>query len=488
MRFLPAWIALMTVASGAEPDDREFFESRIRPVLAQECYQCHAVATKKKGGLLLDSRAGLLKGGSSGPAIVPGKPGESFLLKTIRHEDPELKMPRNGAKLDAGTIRDFETWIARGAFDPRDNPPSKEEVTKETSFDAVLRRRKTWWSFQPITAPPVPAIAGVPHPVDRFLRSRMGALPPAPEAGPRIFVRRCFLILTGLPPAPEDVETFVADHAKNPQAAVEVLVDRLLASPRFGERWARHWMDMMRYAETHGSEGDPAIPHAWRYRDYLVRALNADVPYAQLVREQIAGDLLEKPRLVDGLNESALGIGHLRMVLHGFSPTDSLDELVTFTDNQIDTVTKAFLGLTVSCARCHDHKFDALSQADFTALYGIFSSTRPAVIDVNVPERQALNIDRIAALKTELKATLAEQWLASVDRTISKLQAWTPDPKKIPQEGPLAAWVRLSKKTPDQWAAEWAKLKEQDADRARRLEAFRSQATVVPLGPCAATT
>ena len=167
------------------------------------------------------------------------------------------------------------------------------------------------------------------------------------------------------------------------------------------------------------------------------------------------------------------------MVLHGFSPTDSFDELVTFTDNQIDTVTKAFLGLTVSCARCHDHKFDALSQADFTALYGIFASTRPAVIDVNVPERQTLNIDRIAALKSQLRPKLAEQWLASVDQTISKLRDWVPDPKKTPQDGPLAAWIRLSKKTPDQWAAEWSTLREQDADRARRLEAFRSQATVV---------
>src|SRR6185369_10429846 len=181
--------------------------------------------------------------------------------------------------------------------------------------------------------------------------------------------------------------------------------------------WARHWMDMMRYAETHGSEGDPAIPHAWRYRDYLVRALNADVPYPQLVREHLAGDLLENPR-VDakaGVRESAFGIGHLRMVLHGYSPTDSLDELVTFTENQIDTVSKAFLGLTVTCARCHDHKFDPISQADFTAFYGVFAGTRPAVLDVNLPERQQLHRERIAALKAELRPKLAEAWLASLD-------------------------------------------------------------------------
>ncbi|MBV8878748.1 MAG: PSD1 domain-containing protein [Planctomycetaceae bacterium] len=479
MRFVPVF--LLILVSAGEPDDREFFESRIRPVLAQECYGCHAVSTKKKGGLALDSRAGLLKGGSNGPAVVPGKPAESLLLKTLRHEDPDLKMPRDGAKLDPATVRDFEAWIARGAYDPRDQPATREEVAKETSFAAILQRRKTWWSFQPIAAPVVPDLPGVAHPVDRFLLSRLQAagLRPAPEADPRTFARRCCLVLTGLPPAPEEVDAFAAEYGRNPEAATEALVDRLLASPRFGERWARHWMDVVRYAETHGSEGDPGIPHAWRYRDYLIRALNADLPYSQFVREQIAGDLLEPPRVEGGVNESALGIGHLRMVLHGYSPTDSLDELVTFTDNQIDTVSKAFLGLTVSCARCHDHKFDALSQGDFTSFYGIFSSTRPAVIDVNLPDRQRLHVDRIAALKSDLRAALAERWLASLDEAVSKLRAWSPDPKKPVTEGPLAAWARLSKAPPDQWTPEWARLQAQDAERARQLEAFRAQAAVV---------
>jgi hypothetical protein len=469
----------------AVPDDLEFFESRVRPVLAQECYACHAAATKKKGGLALDSRAGLLKGGSSGPAIVPGKPAGSLLLRAIRHEDPDLKMPRNGAKLDAGTIRDLETWIARGAVDPRDTPASKEDIARETSFASVILRRKTWWSFQPVAAPAIPAVraaAWSDHPVDRFLLARMEAegLRPAPDADPRVLVRRYTEVLTGLPPSPAEVEAFKADYGKGADAAVAGLVDRLLASPRYGERWARHWMDVMRYAETHGSEGDPAIPHAWRYRDYLIRALNADLPYPQLVREQVAGDLLERPRIDDktGINESALGTGHLRMVLHGFSPTDSLDELVTFTDNQIDTVSKAFLGLTVSCARCHDHKFDAISQADFTSFYGIFASTRPAVIDVNLPGRQKLHRERIAALKTELRPKLAEAWLASLEVAVAALKTWKPDPKKPAQDGPLAAWSRLSGRTPEQWSAEWARLKEEDADRSRRAEAFRKQPTI----------
>ena len=479
MRILASPLAAAILFGAAPPaeDEREFFESRVRPVLAQECYSCHAAATKKKGGLALDSREGLLRGGSSGPAIVPGKPGESLLLRTVRHEDPELKMPRNGAKLDDATIRDLEAWIARGAVDPRDRPATKEEVARETSFDAVLRRRKLWWSFRPVASPAVPEVrdpAWSDHPVDRFILARLEAagLRPSPDADPRVLARRLFEVLIGLPPSPEDVDAFAARHAEDPRAAVAALVDRLLDSPRFGERWARHWMDMMRYAETHGSEGDPAIPHAWRYRDYLVRALNADVPYPQLVREHLAGDLLENPR-VDakaGVRESAFGIGHLRMVLHGFSPTDSLDELVTFTDNQIDTVTKAFLGLTVSCARCHDHKFDAISQADFTALYGIFASTRPAVIDANLPDRQRLHAARIAELKTELRAKLASTWLGSIDAAVAALRAWKPDPKKPPQDGPLAAWVR----GPGAWAA----LREQDDLRARRAEAFRGQAMV----------
>jgi cytochrome c553 len=474
---VPLLAAVLFGAAAAAPDEeRDFFESRIRPVLAQECYSCHAAATKKNGGLTVDSRAGLLKGGSTGPAVVPGKPAESLLLRTIRHEDPELKMPRNGAKLDDATIRDFEGWIARGAPDPRDRPATKEEIARETAFDAVLRRRKTWWSFRPVAAPAVPEVrdgAWSDHPVDRFILSRLEAagLQPSADADPRILARRLFEVLIGLPPSPEEVEAFVAAHAEEPRAAVAALVDRLLDSPRFGERWARHWMDMMRYAETHGSEGDPAIPHAWRYRDYLVRALNADIPYPQLVREHLAGDLLENPRLDEktGVRESSLGIGHLRMVLHGYSPTDSLDELVTVTDNQIDTVTKAFLGLTVSCARCHDHKFDAISQADFTALYGIFASTRPAVIDVNLPDRQRLHVARIAELKTELRGKLAARWLGSIDAAIAALRAWKPE--KPPKDGPLAAWAR--------GPGAWKGLRIQDEVLARRAREFRSQPTVL---------
>ncbi len=241
-------------------------------------------------------------------------------------------------------------------------------------------------------------------------------------------VRRLYFALTGLPPALEEVEEWTAclspDGKSTPKAAaVERLVDRLLASPRFGERWARHWMDWIRYAESHGSEGDPEIVGAAHYRDYLIRALNADVPYDQLVREHVAGDLLAEPRIdaAQGINESAIGAAHWRMVFHGFAPTDALDEKVRFTDDQINTFSKAFLGLTVSCARCHDHKFDPISQADYYALFGILGSCRPGRTVIDLPERQNVNRPALAALKPPIRAALAADWLQQAPRLREQL-------------------------------------------------------------------
>ncbi|MSU24902.1 MAG: DUF1553 domain-containing protein [Opitutus sp.] len=408
------------------PADLDFFESRIRPVLAQDCYECHRTGGKMKAGLALDHRAALLQGGDSGPAIIPGDTKNSLLLQAIRHEQDDLEMPKAGAKLDAAVIADFERWIARGAPDPRDAPPTDAQVAADTAWPAVMQRRKTWWSFQPIgkTTPPAGAAA---HPVDRFLAAPRTAagLPTAPRADARTLLRRASFALTGLPPAPADLESLAADGAS---AAFAQHVDALLASPRFGERWARHWMDWVRYADSHGSEGDPAIPNAWRYRDYLIRALNADVPYDQLVREHLAGDLLPAPRLnlALGLNESALGTANLRMVQHGFAPTDALEELVRFTDDQINTVSKAFLGLTVSCARCHDHKFDPISQRDFTSWYGIFTSTAPAMLAVDAPDpAEPARRSTLREAKAQLRSALAAAWLADAETLAARLA--TPD-------------------------------------------------------------
>ena len=222
------------------------------------------------------------------------------------------------------------------------------------------------WSLQPVANPPLPPVArdGSAHPVDRFLDARMAAagITPAPPAPREVLLRRLAFVLTGLPPTPEETRAFVADESPD---AVERATDRFLASPQFGERWARHWMDVVRYCESHGSQGDPELPMAWRYRDYLVRAFNNDVPYDQFVREHVAGDLLPSPRInpVAALNESALGTAHLRMVELGYIPVDALDDQVKVVDNQVDVLSKAFLALTVSCARCHDHKFDQIGRA-----------------------------------------------------------------------------------------------------------------------------
>ena len=383
------------------PQQLDFFESRIRPILAQECYECHSTATKQKGGLVLDSRPGWQAGGDSGDSIKPGDPQNSLLLQTLRHEHEDLKMPKNGAKLDAKALADFEQWILEGAPDPRDAPPSKEQIEKETAWSATLTRRKNeWWAFQKLKAENS-KLKTIDDFIDAELKKQN--LPAAPPADAATLARRTSYILTGLPPSDLSDKSDPSDQ-----------INALLNSPAYGEKWARHFMDWVRYAESYGSEGDPAIPYAWRYRDYLIRAFNDDVPYPQLVKEAIAGDLLPKPRLKNGLNESAIGIAQLRMVLHGFSPVDSLDEMVTFTDNQIDTVTKAFQALTVSCARCHNHKFDAISQTDFYALYGIFTSTHPAVIDANAPGTGDAIRTELQRLKTEIKATLITTWLSKL--------------------------------------------------------------------------
>lgn len=416
--------AASSAAAGPASERLEFFESRIRPVLVEQCYECHNSAKAPDGGLTLDDRAGLLKGGDGGAVIVPGKPAESRLLPILRHEVEGMAMPRGGAKLEPKVVADFEKWIADGALDPRDKPPSADEIAKATSWEAVRAKRMKWWSFQPVPkelpAPPAVRNGGwSEHPVDRFVLAKLEekGLEPAPPADARALVRRLYFSLVGLPPSFQEVEHWAGKLEASP-AGYEELVDHLLASPHFGVRWARHWMDWVRYAESHGSEGDPAIHEAWRYRDYLVRALNADVPFDQLVREHVAGDLLEKPRLNPelGINESVVGTAHWRMVFHGFTPTDALDERVRFTDDQINAFSKAFLGLTVSCARCHNHKFDAISQADYYALYGVLSSARPSRHVIDLPEKQNRNRDALVALKPAIRASLADAWTAAAGR------------------------------------------------------------------------
>ncbi|QDV69407.1 Planctomycete cytochrome C [Rosistilla carotiformis] len=408
---------------GLAPADVEFFEAKIRPVLVEHCYECHNSESTAEAELALDWRKPLRTGGQSGPSLAEAA-SDSFLLKVMRHEVEGLEMPEGGEKLSDAILADFETWIAKGAADPRDAPPSAEELAKSTSWEAVRDKRAKWWSFQPIAevTPPQSDNGWSDAPIDRFTYEKMQAagLQPADPADRVTLVRRLYFALTGLPPTPQQIDAFVGDAGDD---AYETLVDELLQSPHFGERWARHWMDWFRYAQSHGSEGDPRIAGATRYRDYLIRALNRDVPYDQLVREHIAGDRLSEPRIDEslGINESLIGTAHWRMVFHGFAPTDALDERVRFTDDAIDVVSKAFLGLTVSCARCHNHKFDAISQADYYAFAGIVGSTRPGRAAIDLPGRLNRHRETLAKLKPKIRDAIVADWQPVVDGLAERL-------------------------------------------------------------------
>ena len=453
------------VAAAGEGED--LFERAIRPYLIERCYECHGTHGTREHNLALDWAGGMREGGFSGPAVVPGKPAESMIMVALRHEQ-DLLMPKGGPRPSAEIVNAFERWIALGAPDPRREPPTADQLARETSWDAIFARRRQWWSLQPIQRPAVPArvasasswLAASDHPVDRFVMEKLAAagIEPAREADPDTLLRRASFLLTGLPPTPGEHSVYHADSAPD---RWEKLIDRLLASPHFAEHWARHWLDCVRYCETHGSEGDPAIPHAWRYRDWCIHAIRDDVPIDRFIREQIAGDLLADPRIdpATKVNESAIGIGHLRMVPHGFTPTDALDELVTFTDNQIDVISKAFLGMTVSCARCHNHKFDAISQADFYALFGVLASCRPALIHVDAPDARQQHRDELAAIKAAIRERLADAWtraVASLPTVLDKVD--TRDRKFHASDHPLSALARLDGLTGEPRQAAWKAL------------------------------
>jgi len=425
MRRPPRWPALACALASAlatatvagestapdDPDAVAFFESRVRPILAERCFGCHG-PEKQKGDLRLDSRASILTGGTTGPAVEPGDPDASLLVEAVRYGD--LQMPPK-SKLPPEEIAVLTEWVGRGApWGVEAKAPAAAGPRGVLDGSPEFARRAAFWSFQPIQDAPPPAVdgthAGWPrNPIDRFLLAglRDRGLEPAPEADRRTLVRRLTFDLIGLPPSPEEVEAFLADDAPD---AYERLVDRLLASPQYGERWGRHWLDLVRFAETAGHEFDYDILNAWQYRDYVVRAFNRDLPYDRFVVEQIAGDLLPEPRRdpVDGSNESIRGTGFYWLGEGVHSPLDVRDEGVRRVDNQIDVMSKAFLGLTVSCARCHDHKFDPISTRDYYALAGFLRSTRHQQAFLDSDVRIAPVVEDIRSRKVALAGLLAE--------------------------------------------------------------------------------
>jgi hypothetical protein len=379
-RFAPPGLVLLAAAIAAADDaprpdsgaSVEFFEKKVRPILANHCYACHSAETKPAGGLRVDDRNGLLTGGNTGPAVVPGKPQQSLLLKRVVHKDAKRRMPKEGEQLTSEQVAHLTKWVAEGAAWP--------EVRVPASFGKLKPRyeklKKEHWAWQPLTDPKVPEVRDSSWPreaVDRFILAALEAkkLRPVEDADRVALIRRVTFDLTGLPPTPREIDAFLADTSAEAFAKV---VDRLLASPAFGERWGRHWLDIARYGESTGPSRNIPYPHAWRYRDYVLDAVNADVPFDRFLREQIAGDLLpaatdrERDRLRAATGFLALGVKDVNQRFKVRFVMDNVDE-------QIDVVTRSALALTVSCARCHDHKFDPVPTTDYYALAGIFTST-----------------------------------------------------------------------------------------------------------------
>jgi hypothetical protein len=410
-------------------DGIDFFENKVRPVLVQHCYSCHSGQAKKlRGGLRLDSREAMLTGGESGPALAPGHPDKSRLIEAVAYKNVELQMPPRG-KLSEAALADLTMWVKMGAPWPKQASTGDVGVAK-SAFD-LNERKRSHWAWQPLRSQTPPSVRDADWPrdsLDRFILAKLEDknLSPAQPADKRTLLRRLYFDLIGLPPTPEEVRAFLDDSSSD---AVEKVVDKLLASPHFGERWGRHWLDLVRYAETRGHEFDYNIPNAYQYRDYVVRALNADIPYNQFVLEHLAGDLLPKPRLhpQQGFNESILATGFWFLGEEVHSPVDIRQDQADRFDNKVDVLSKAFLGLTVACARCHDHKFDALSTKDYYSLFGFLQSSHYRLARFDSMEHNRAVAAELWALRahsrTTIQKALAEALRPGVGRTAEYLLA-----------------------------------------------------------------
>lgn len=478
---LTSWIILSSSYSAAS-DGLEFFEKKIRPILVDHCYQCHSAKSQTlEGGLRLDVMSGWQTGGDSGaPAIVPGKPDASPLMLAMRHAENATAMPPKQNKLPESVLADFAAWITMGAPDPRDR--SLEPVDSAKAWESEYLKRLDWWSLKAIAQVENPIVVRESWPrneVDRFILSQLekNQLQPAAEAQRQTLARRLSFALTGLPPSPEVSQQFANDESP---LAYEELVDQLLKSPQFGERWARHWMDVVHYADTHGYEWDVPAKNAWRYRDYLIRAFQNDLPYQRLILEQIAGDLLE-PRIdaVSGVNEALIGPMMLRLGERRHGDNSAAEGVAQEgVANAIDTLGKAFLGTTLACAQCHDHKLDAVEQRDYYSLAGMLMSTRYSSRTIDSVDPNLSTIDQMRRIKSELRKELSRLWLAATDVTLlqgaaEKLNALAVD--KTPAAtfpASLAEFWKRSQTTP-------LTKEEFTAERDRRIAANQANLTLI---------
>ncbi|AMV25357.1 Planctomycete cytochrome C [Gemmata sp. SH-PL17] len=418
-RWVVAFVGLLGGAAttrGADPTDH--FEAKVRPVLVQHCIKCHG-PEKQKSGLRLDSKTGWQTGGESGPALVPGKSAESLLIKALSGADGISQMPPNG-KLTAAEIAALEQWVKDGAVDPRVGGPAR--LGGVTAAEA-----KDWWSFRPVTRPAVPKNAGT-NAIDAFIRAKLAGanLALSPTADKRTLIRRATYDLTGLPPTPQDIKAFLKDDS--PEAFAKV-VDRLLASPAYGERWGRHWLDLVRYADTAGENSDHPLPHAWRYRNWVIDAVNRDVPYDEFLRDQLAGDIVAAQNPNEKYAPRVVATGFLALARR-FGHDIDKDIHLTYEDT-IDTVGKAFLGLTIGCARCHDHKYDAITAKDYYALYGILDSTKFAFPGCEPQQRPRDLVPLMPPAEWDRVVKPYKDKLANLDAQLAHLRA---EQTKLAQE------------------------------------------------------
>jgi mono/diheme cytochrome c family protein len=422
-----------------DPAEEEFFEARVRPVLAEHCLGCHG-PEKSKAGLRLDARDSMLKGGESGPVVVPGKPEESPLIEAIRYEG-DVQMPPKG-KLKGAEIAALTDWVRRGARwpAPRAVAPTPTSAAKPASVSSadIVKQARSLWSFQPVGHPAPPEVRDADwarSPIDRFIMARLehAGLSPSPPAEKATLIRRVTFDLVGLPPTPEEIAAFVRDDAPD---ADERLVDRLLASPHYGERWGRYWLDVARYGEDQAHSFQPRLyPYGYRYRDWLIRALNRDLPYDRFVVEQIAGDLVDGPSSERLDRLAALGYFACGPVYYG--DRNKLDQYA----DRIDTLTRGFLGLTVACARCHDHKYDPIPTTDYYALEGVFAST-DYLEEPTAPKEQVEAYKKaqaaIAAKDREIKALAKEKDQVKAKAKVKALRAELAQlKKKAPPQYPV---------------------------------------------------
>lgn len=401
-------------ACAVSGEDFTFFESKIRPLLIERCYECHSLEKKVKGGLRLDTKQGWATGGDLGPVIVPGNPDASLLIKAVRYHDPDLRMPPKG-KLSAEEIGLLVSWVQQGAPDPRENP-----ATGTTNAGLNIAEGKQFWSFRSPVMPLIPATKSRTWPrtdIDRFILARLEEkkIKPVQDAASEDLFRRLHFDLIGLPPNAREL----ADFKRLPSATrLTQTVDRLLASPRFGEKWGRHWLDVARYAESTGGGRSAILAHAWRYRNYVIDSFNRDKPYDQFLQEQIAGDLLPA-KDSNQKNEQLIATGFLALGPKNLDLQDKEQLRMNTVDEQIDTIGRAVLAMTLGCARCHDHKFDPIPARDYYALAGILRSTKSLVRD---------NVSRLVESTLAIPAVTAarEQHtksLAALKKQITKAKA-----------------------------------------------------------------